>query len=78
MVNFKLGSTFLRDAFNMSEEEVEYIAELTERLMKEMKCVTWGVQRIWIDENLTDNGKCWMVFMLGQWYEREIIKRRGR
>lgn len=33
------------------------------------KNVSWCMQRVWIDERLNDNQRCFLIFMLGRMYQ---------
>ena len=75
MVNFNEGEGKLIQAFNISKEDEKYLEMFSHALEKQTKTIPWVCRRIWIDEHMTDNAKCFAVFMLGRYFE---IQKEGR
>ena len=69
MVNFLVDEKKLYAAFNLTIEDNKRLDEFTKVLHKLEKTIPWACRRIWIDEQLSDNAKCFAVFMLGRYFE---------
>lgn len=75
MVHFNHEEKKLKAAFNLSENDEKQLVDFSKKIMNMEKTIPWTCQRIWIDENMSDNAKCFAVFMLGAYWEHE--KRGG-
>jgi hypothetical protein len=70
MINFKDEKEIsLLDAFNLTENDKKYFEEFQLVLERTPRTIPWVCKRLWIDEHLTDNAKCFAVFMLGRQFD---------
>ena len=71
MVTFNFKADTIVDSFNIGKEEQDYIDKLFKQLIvdKRHASALWFLQRVWVDEHLTDNGKAFLVFTTGRYYE---------
>lgn len=67
MVKFNHNESLIGKAFNISTKDEMLIDELLET-HRGWSCVTWIIQRVWIDERLSDNAKCLFIFNVGREY----------
>jgi hypothetical protein len=67
----------LPEAFNVSKEEKDTLTELLAQLVrtKGVASATWTIERLWIDEQFSDNLKAMAIFMLGYSY---AVNERGK
>lgn len=71
MVDFDDSCDNLRASFKLTKVDDKVISHITSLVDKSAKPVTWLMRRIWIDEVLSDNGKCYMLFTAGRIFERQ-------
>ena len=66
MLSFQHEKT-IPDAFNIDSKEMdEFIATMGKIAQHKREApITWAVERIWIDENFSDNLKAYAIFQLG-------------
>lgn len=69
MINFEHNAVTLKDAFKITQEESEVFEELMQQLNNKSTTVSWTIQRVWIDERLSDNARAYAIFTLGRYYE---------
>ena len=71
MINFEHDAISLTDAFKITQKD----NEVFEEIMAQMKLpdknlpVSWVIQRLWIDERLSDNARAYAIFTVGRFYE---------
>ena len=68
----------LPDAFNVSKEEREKLIELIIQLMTtkgKSATTTWLIERLWIDEQFSDNLKAMAIYLLG--YSQGQVEKGG-
>ena len=72
MLHLKHDKDNILDFFDLSEKEYCYLIELWATIMKDILkkkvSVSWAIERVFIDEQLSDNGRCFLVFGLGRLY----------
>ena len=63
-------------AFYLTSEGEKRVTALSKLLIRNVatrkRPITWAINRIWIDEILTENERCFLVFSLGRLYEDAI------
>ena len=75
MVKFKHNKLLIEEAFNISPDDKKLINKITDIIG--ITTITWLIQRTWIDERLSDNAKCYLIFCLGREFQRDLL-RKGR
>jgi len=72
MIKFNHKADSLLDIFDLTDKELDYVTELwgelLKRIVKKEVSVSWAIQRVWVDEHLTEPGKCFLIFSLGRLY----------
>lgn len=69
----------LTDVFGIKREDSENLFNMAKRFHKDDTLVVSSLlQRLWIDENMTDNLKCWAIFELGRWLGHHEHEKEGR
>lgn len=54
--------------FGVSTEDMDTLFRITKGFHKQNTLILSDVlQRLWIDECMSDNVKCWAIFELGRW-----------
>lgn len=66
----------LKEALGITEEEDNVIDELLDLFNEKRLKVSWVLQRVWVDERLSDNAKCFAIFSLGRIFEFMNIMNR--
>jgi hypothetical protein len=59
-------------SFGIDEHEAVKIDALLMRLIRDKEdsvAISWAVQRIWLDETISDNAKCYLIFSIGRFYQ---------
>ncbi len=71
MINFEHEATTLKDAFKITQEESDLFDEIMQQLKlpEKNRPVSFVIQRLWIDERLSDNAKAYAIFTVGRFYE---------
>jgi len=71
MLSFNHTADSIVDSFNITKKEQEYIDDLFKTLVnvKKRSSPLWFIQRVWIDEVLSDNAKAFLIFTVGRYYE---------
>ncbi len=79
MVKFDHDLSAIPDAFNMSKAETKKVFKMFKWLtkVKPVRPLTWTLQRIWIDETISDNAKCFLIFALGRAYQDCVRKEKN-
>jgi len=72
MIKFNHNAKHLYTAFGITPTDLDLMdkvsrAKPTRASYKNR--TSWFAQRIWLDERLSDNAKCYMLFTLGRFYE---------
>ncbi len=67
MVKFVHRESLLVDAVNLSRDDRKRCNNFLDTLIGD-RSVTWCMERVWIDEQLSDNAKCHLLFTLGRLY----------
>ena len=76
MINLDDNETNLLKAFHLTEEDTKAANEFN-NCIDRARTVTWYVRRIWIDEKMSENLKCYLIFLLGRAYEQSNQHLRG-
>lgn len=61
----------VQDVFGITKEDIETLFAITKGFHNNDTLVISKVlQRLWVDEVMSDNVKCWAIFELGRWCGR--------
>ncbi len=75
MLNLNPKQEKLQDVFGITKADMETLFSITKGFHKnDTLIISRVLQRLWIDEVMSDNVKCWAIFELGRWcgrYEAE-------
>jgi hypothetical protein len=71
LINFNHNADTIVDSFNLTLEEQGIIDKLFDQLIQDKKSASplWFIQRVWIDEVLSENAKLFLTFTVGRYYE---------
>lgn len=75
MINFDTSEPNIRRAMGVSDEDIRKSLDILYQSSNET--MVWLIQRIWIDETLQDNTKCFLIFHVGVLWEK-FNKSRGK
>lgn len=70
MIKFNHSGTNIREAFCVDAENANNIDNIFKMVNRKAALPSWIVQRFWLDETLSDNAKCYAIFMCGTFIER--------
>lgn len=62
----------LTDVFNVSDKDLEILDEMIRVFPQDgnpSKKLGWSVQRVMIDERLSEQAKAYMIFTIGRFYQ---------
>lgn len=75
MINFDTSEPNIRKAMDVSDEDIRKSLDI---LYKSGDAtMMWLIQRVWIDETLKDNVKCFLIFHIGVLWEK-FNKSKGK
>jgi len=71
MIRFNHSADTIVDSFNLTADEQLVIDKLFDQLIQDKKSASplWFIQRVWIDELLSENAKAFLIFTVGRYYE---------
>jgi len=83
MIKVDCTQAKLVKAFGLDSDEtifkmLNFFYGMTDKILKEKLSFAWAIQRVWIDETLSDNEKAYLIFGLGRWYENKIMGEGGK
>ena len=80
MLKLKIDADNLPKAFQFTDDDVLELMKkfyfLGDQLIHQKQSISWAIQRVWIDETLSDNAKAYLIFSLGRMYENKIYEER--
>lgn len=56
----------VKSALGITDSDDEVINELLDIFHDRKPRISWMLQRIWVDERLNDNARCFTVFLIGR------------
>jgi hypothetical protein len=71
MINFNMNEPNLRKAMGVTDADIDKAIKIfVDTKDVDNKKMSWLIQRIWIDETLNDNLKCFLLFHMGVLWEK--------
>lgn len=71
MLNINDNCDSLVDAFKLQYKDIKRLREIDNIIDSANHRVSWAARRIWIDEHLSDNAKCFGLIVLGRRIEEK-------
>lgn len=68
MVNFEHDKNDLLEAFNVSDDGHRFLNAMLS-YSEDKNNITKTIERIWIDETINDNMRCFAIFAIGRLYQ---------
>jgi len=83
MIKVDCTQAKLVKAFGLDNDEtifkmLNFFYGMTDKILNGNLSFAWAIQRVWIDETLSDNEKAYLIFGLGRWYENKIMGEGGK
>ena len=75
MINFDTTEPNIRKAMGVTYKDIHSVLDI---LYKSGDAtMVWLIQRVWIDETLSDNARCFLIFHIGVLWEK-FNKSKGK